>query len=72
VIELAVQRERAEEGSVPSTRRPTRPSTGWALHPKLVPHMLEEYQFKQGLRGVEQRGMTLVMDALSRNAPQHS
>jgi hypothetical protein len=48
VIELAVQRDRAEEGSAPYNEAIESLRTLQAMHPKLVPHMMEEYLLNRG------------------------
>jgi hypothetical protein len=48
VIELAVQRDRAEEGSTKYREAVAALDRLEALHPKLVPHMLEEYISNRG------------------------
>jgi hypothetical protein len=48
VIELAVQRERATEGSADYREADEALDRLEALHPKLVPHMLEEYMSDRG------------------------
>ena len=48
VIELADQRERATEGSPQYKEAEAALDRLEAMHPKLVPHMLEEYQANKG------------------------
>jgi hypothetical protein len=48
VTELAVQRDRAEEGSAKYNEAVTALDRLETLHPKLVPHMLEEYMSNRG------------------------
>lgn len=48
VIELAVQRDRAEEGSAKYNEAIEALERLEAMHPKLVPHMLEEYMLNRG------------------------
>jgi hypothetical protein len=48
VIELAVQRDRAEEGSPKYNEAIDALERLVAMHPKLVPHMLEEYLLNRG------------------------
>jgi len=48
VIELAVQRDRAEEGSLKYNEALYALERLEAMHPKAVPHMLEEYMLNRG------------------------
>ena len=48
VIELAVRRDRAEEGSARYNEAIEALRRLETMHPKLVPHMLEEYLLNRG------------------------
>jgi hypothetical protein len=48
VIELAVQRDRAEEGSDKYNEAIYALQRLMAMHPTRVPHMLEEYNLNRG------------------------